>query len=395
MKMKRLLLITSIAFASISNLSAQPNNRVEHLEVAPALDAPKPEPFDGPIIQLSLLLDTSSSMDGLIDQARSRLWQVVNEIGSAKIEGKVPQFQVSIFQYGNDGLSKKQDHIQLRAPFTTDLDIISEQLFSLSTNGGQEYCGAALRECLNQLDWLGSATSNTLQVIIIAGNEPFNQGTEPFQEWTSHARKRGIHINTVFCGNIEEGRKTLWAKAAQQGGGEYSAIDQDLTEFYVATPFDDTLQVSNSALNSTYLGYGKKGKKAKMRQEAQDVSNQSLSSNSFFSRTATKASSNYSTSSWDLISAIEDGSTKIEDIKKEDLPEEFANMSQQELEAHINKLAADRKRIQKEINDATVKREAYIAEAKKEAAERSEKDLDDVLIEAIKKQATTKGFTFN
>jgi hypothetical protein len=30
-------------------------------------------------VQIALLLDTSNSMDGLIDQARSQLWRVVNE----------------------------------------------------------------------------------------------------------------------------------------------------------------------------------------------------------------------------------------------------------------------------------------------------------------------------
>ena len=32
-----------------------------------------------PRVQLALLLDTSNSMDGLIDQAKSQLWKIVNE----------------------------------------------------------------------------------------------------------------------------------------------------------------------------------------------------------------------------------------------------------------------------------------------------------------------------
>ncbi|MEM6769067.1 MAG: hypothetical protein AAF597_00670, partial [Bacteroidota bacterium] len=31
-------------------------------------------------IQIAFLLDTSSSMDGLIDQAKARLWNILNEI---------------------------------------------------------------------------------------------------------------------------------------------------------------------------------------------------------------------------------------------------------------------------------------------------------------------------
>lgn len=39
-------------------------------------------------IQLAILLDTSSSMDGLIDQAKSQLWKIVNELAVSKKNGK-------------------------------------------------------------------------------------------------------------------------------------------------------------------------------------------------------------------------------------------------------------------------------------------------------------------
>ena len=35
-------------------------------------------------IQLVILFDTSSSMDGLLNQAKSRLWEIVNESGSLR-----------------------------------------------------------------------------------------------------------------------------------------------------------------------------------------------------------------------------------------------------------------------------------------------------------------------
>lgn len=55
-----------------------------------------------PKIQLAILLDTSNSMDGLIDQARNQLWQVVNEFLEAKKNGLDPRLEVAIFEYGND-----------------------------------------------------------------------------------------------------------------------------------------------------------------------------------------------------------------------------------------------------------------------------------------------------
>ncbi|MDF1788917.1 MAG: hypothetical protein P1U82_23855, partial [Verrucomicrobiales bacterium] len=41
-----------------------------------------------PKVQLALLLDTSNSMDGLIEQAKTQLWKVVNTFIGAKQNGQ-------------------------------------------------------------------------------------------------------------------------------------------------------------------------------------------------------------------------------------------------------------------------------------------------------------------
>jgi hypothetical protein len=45
-------------------------------------------------IQIAILLDSSNSMDGLIDQARTQLWQIVNSLTKVTKDGKVPQLEV-------------------------------------------------------------------------------------------------------------------------------------------------------------------------------------------------------------------------------------------------------------------------------------------------------------
>jgi hypothetical protein len=97
---------------------------------------------DVPVVQLAILLDTSNSMDGLIAQAKTQLWNIVNEFATAKQDGKAPRVQVALYQYGNNGLSKEKGWVQQVLPLTDDLDKLSEQLFALKTNGGKEYCGA-------------------------------------------------------------------------------------------------------------------------------------------------------------------------------------------------------------------------------------------------------------
>ena len=65
----------------------------------PALaQAPAAKPH--PTVQLAILLDTSNSMDGLIDQAKTQLWKIVNEFAKAQRDGIHPDIQVALYQYG-------------------------------------------------------------------------------------------------------------------------------------------------------------------------------------------------------------------------------------------------------------------------------------------------------
>src|SRR5688572_16962107 len=60
---------------------------------------------DEQAIMLALLLDTSNSMDGLIDQAKSQLWKIVNELSMAKCyDGRKPRIKIALYEYGNDAL---------------------------------------------------------------------------------------------------------------------------------------------------------------------------------------------------------------------------------------------------------------------------------------------------
>jgi hypothetical protein len=74
-------------------------------------------------IMLALLLDTSNSMDGLIDQAKSQLWTIVNELASAKCQdGTPPDINIALFEYGNSGLPSSEGYIRMVVNLTNDLD---------------------------------------------------------------------------------------------------------------------------------------------------------------------------------------------------------------------------------------------------------------------------------
>ena len=80
-------------------------------------------------IQLALLLDTSNSMDGLIDQAKNQLWKIFNELSRSEKDGEDISLKVALYEYGNDNLSVRSGYIRKVVPLTSDLDKISAELF--------------------------------------------------------------------------------------------------------------------------------------------------------------------------------------------------------------------------------------------------------------------------
>src|SRR5687768_7686952 len=176
-----------------------------NLNVAPAKDQ---------TIMMALLLDTSNSMDGLIDQAKSQLWKIVNEVAAAKTgDGKQPNIQIALYEYGNDGLSSDEGFIRQVSALTDDLDVISEKLFSLSTNGGNEFCGQVIKTALNQLAW--SASSADLKMIFIAGNEPFTMGGVSYELACGAAKEKEVVVNTIYCGDFNDGITLSWKRGAE------------------------------------------------------------------------------------------------------------------------------------------------------------------------------------
>ncbi len=341
-------------------------------------------------VQIALLLDVSNSMDGLIDQAKSQLWKIVNDMALAEYNGQTPDLEIALYQYGNDGLPAEEGFIRQVSQFTSDLDKISEDLFALKTNGGSEYCGQVIDVALKQLQWTSS--NKDLKMIFIAGNEPFNQGTFDYKESCKKSIAKGIIVNTIFCGNLDEGITTFWKDGSDLADGKYMNIDQNVKDVYVASPFDDQIMKLNDQLNKTYIGYGSGGSKMKERQVTQDNNAGSMSEEVQINRAVSKSQGAYSNESWDLVDAYKKDDKKIEKLSEDELPSELKGKSKTEVKTYLDQKQKERDKIQKEINDLNDKRSKYVAEKKKENAE--ENTLDAVMIKAVREQAVKKNYKF-
>lgn len=382
-----LLLATSFCFGSCDFF--KPATKNPDPQTGPQLALATPDEDNNTKIQVALLLDTSNSMDGLIEQAKSRLWNIVNTLTTLKYEGKNPKIEIALYEYGNDGLSSSSNYIRQVTSLSTDLDLISEKLFSLRTNGGSEYCGAVIQDATKQLEW-GKEKAN-MKLIYIAGNEPFNQGKISYQESISEALKNDIYVNTIFCGDAMEGMNTFWKDGAERGSGKYFNIDSNEKVRYIVTPYDEKIYKCNERLNSTYVGYGKQGYEKKEMQVMQDKNAESVSSSNYAERAVSKSKSVYKNESWDLVDKVKEDKTALQKIKKEELPKELQNKSTEEIKTIVDQKTKEREAIQKEMATLAKQRQDYIdTESKKN---KTQDDLGNAIASSILGFAKLKGYT--
>lgn len=341
-------------------------------------------------VQVSILFDTSNSMDGLIDQAKSRIWNIINEISQLSYNGQTPEIEFALYQYGNSNLAATDNYIQQILDFSTDLDTLSQLLFGLTTNGGSEFCGAVINRSLNDLSW--SENSEDLRMIYIAGNESFAQGPVSYKEQCKLAKSKDVCINTIFCGNYEEGLKLDWKNASDLGGCDYFNIDSDRAITHIETPYDSLINQYNDSINQTYYGIGSYGLEKKAMQATEDANAELQSEAVKTERSIAKSKGAvYNNSSWDLIDAVDNG-RNLSEISDEELPEEFRGKTLEEKEALLDEKKEDRKRYRSEISNLAKERQNYINEEMKKRADTEVDDFGTSVNESIAKKALDKGY---
>ncbi|MCC6740968.1 MAG: VWA domain-containing protein [Planctomycetia bacterium] len=338
-------------------------------------------------VDVVICIDRSGSMQQVIDTAKQKVWSIVNDIARVR---PTPVLRIGLIGYGS------ADRDFRFFDLTDDLDSVYKNLMTFKTDmGGDEWVGAAVRKATKEMSW--SRNKEALRMIFMVGNETAQQGNDDnmYTKTCPEAIKADIVVNAIYCGKPQAEEERTWREVAKLADGSYTVIDLSGGAVAIATPMDDELARMNEELSKTYVGFGARGREKKENQKAQDAAAGEAGGKGVQAeRAAAKASGAYNAAGWDLVDASKDKDFKLEEVKDEDLPEEMRKMSIEERKAHVAKMAEEREKLQKQVQEKAAERQKFIEEEMKKQGLNQDKAFDEAMRKMIREQAEKKGMQF-
>ena len=386
--MKKILYITLTIFSHFSLFGDVDNSTHE-------------KHADSNLIQVALLLDTSGSMKGLIDQAKCQLWNVISDLEKAKKSKQPISLQIALYQFGiakDAGGTEENGYLKKVVEFTDNLDHLSSKLFALHAgNGGNEYYGGVIKSALEHLEW--SSNPNVYKVAFVAGNETFHQGRVSFSDLIDHIKSKSITLNTVYCGPEKKpGDFDGWKTATSSVNGLFKQIDHNHHLPEIETPYDKPMRELNAKLNDTFVWFGEGSHHAASNQHQQDANALNLSDHAFAARMSAKIGHLYHHVHHDLIDAINHGKVDPSTMAVEQMPPLLASLDAEDRMKLISDKTNERQVIRRKMADLISKRHRFLETKMSKSHDLnfdSDKVLGSVLSKAIRKQAKSKGYSFS
>ena len=352
---------------------------------------PVPTPTRRPLIQMALVLDTSDGMTGLINQAGTELWSVVNGLISARIGNASAKLEVVLYEYGSDQIGAESEYMRQVVPFTAELDRVSEQLFDLKATGDARSCSRAVRQAAGSLDWSPHPTD--LKLLFVAGGESLSLDPAACRDAFKAAGAKGISVHAIHCMTNGAGPPQL-KDAADLTGEAHAKIDQSHKIHEIATPHDIDILTLSRTLNGTYIAFGPDGALGIRRQQKQDQNVNWASRAAAIQRALAKASRYYRNDTWDLIDAVRAEHADLSRVRAAELPPELHRMTRAQIAQYVNSMALRRDHIRQQIRDLNDKRQAYVARRRFVCSDRPD-TLGPAMLRAILKHGCEKGFEFS
>ena len=346
-------------------------------------------------IEVVFVLDTTSSMSGLIQAAKEKIWSIATSMASAQENPDIRMGLVAFRDRGDAYITRVYD-------LSSDLDSMYASLMDFSAQGGgdgPESVNQALYDAVHDMSW--SNATNTYKVVFLVGDAPphmdYNNDVK-YPVTLEEARRKGIVVNAIQSGQHQHTRPA-WQQIAALGQGEYFQVEDSGNTVAIATPFDEKLSTLAAELEGTRLYFGdeeaKKVQAAKLDATARlrkELSREALARRDTFNSTASGKANLYGES--ELVDAITSGRVELDEIEEENLPASLQALAPAEQKVVIGEQAKRREALQQEIRELSESRSTYIKQ-KLEAEGGADDSLDEKIYRAVKDQAASIGLTYD
>jgi Mg-chelatase subunit ChlD len=346
-------------------------------------------------IEVVFILDTTSSMSGLIQAAKEKIWSIASTMASAQENPDIKMGLVAFRDRGDTYITRVYD-------LSEDLDSMYASLMDFRAQGGgdgPESVNQALYDAIHNMSW--SQDSGVYKVAFLIGDAPphmdyYNDVKYPAT--LAAAKRKGIVVNTIQSGQHQYTRPA-WQEIAALGHGEYFQVEDSGNMVAVSTPFDDKLAKLAAELEDTRLYYGdevtREAQKAKLdasRKLHKELSTEALARRSAYN--VTKSGKKNFLGDSELVDAITSGRIELDEIDDENLPTSIQALAPAEQMEVINEQAKRRDELKQEIRKLSDSRNRFIEE-KVEAEGGADDSLDEKIYRAVKDQAASVGLTYD
>jgi Mg-chelatase subunit ChlD len=339
-------------------------------------------------IELVFVLDTTGSMGGMLEGAKTRIWGIVNDVLQRRGNANT-QVKVGLVAYRDRG----DAYITKITPLSSNLDAVYAQLMSLRAEGGgdgPEDVRSAMADALRSAGWSSQARAHS-QIMFLVGDAPPHDDYQGLPSTTASARlaqQRGIIVNTVQCGNMGE-TTPAWRSIAQFGGGEYFAIAQDGGVDVITTPYDQELAKLGEQMGATYMAYGASDHRARSQVGQAAMESSVMAAAPAPARAERALNKALNTSAYDesdLVQKAESNSIALPAIAEAELPDALRKLEPAKRQAALDKAVAERKALRERIVALSKRRDAFVAERRKDKGAKTGFDaaVSDALARQVK-----------
>lgn len=392
--MKPAIIITALLILTTGAVAFYPAPD-DRSTIGPAIDPPaNVAPVTPQKIEVVFVLDTTSSMSGMIEAAKEKIWSIASTMASAQ---PAPEIHVGLVAFRDRG----DRYVTRVIDLSDDLDSMYATLMDFRAEGGgdgPESVNEALQQAVQTISWSQDPTS--YQVIFLVGDAPPHmdyQDDVKYPVTLAAAKRKGIVVNTIQCGN-NPATAQQWVRIAQLSAGDHFNVAQSGDAVAIATPYDHELAKLSEALDATRLYYGTEEEKVEQQRKLAatekvhgEASMESRARRAVFNASAA-GTANF-LGDGELVDDVVGGRVDLAEIDADALPAAMQPLSVPEREALVTDVAVKRDELQRQIKTLAEERESYLAE-KVEEAGGAEDSLDYKIFDAVRDQAGKKGFVY-